>query len=169
MNIKDILFMFEYNYWANRRILANAAKVTPEQFIAKPEFPLPFGSLRGTLVHLVDGERIWRVLFETNIVTEDQDLVAEDFPTFESVEKKFQEEEKLMQTYLSKLKDENLDSHLIYEIAEGVHRDRIFWHCYYHLVNHGTQHRSEAAALLTSYGASPGDMDVTVFLNETKK
>ena len=28
------------------------------------------------------------------------------------------------------------------------------------------QHRSEAAALLTSYGQSPGEIDFTVFLNE---
>jgi hypothetical protein len=28
------------------------------------------------------------------------------------------------------------------------------------------QHRSEAAALLTGYGQSPGEIDFTVFLNE---
>lgn len=167
MNLNDILFMFEYNYWANEKILSACKNVTQEQFLAPADYP--FGGLRGTLVHLVDGERIWRVLFETSKATEDEDLIAEDFPTFELLEKKFQEEEKLLRVYLNLLKDEDMNSHLIYPVGEGIIRDRILWHCFYHLVNHGTQHRAEAAALLTSYGSSPGDLDVTVFLNETKK
>jgi len=166
MNINDVLFMFEYNYWGNKKILSATSKVTPEQFLAKGDFP--YGGLRGTLVHLVDGERIWRVLFETNRVTEDEDLVADDFSTYEILEKKFQEEEKLMRAYLSNLKDEDMESHLKYTTSQGILRDRVLWHCFFHLVNHGTQHRSEAAALLTSYDSSPGDLDVTVFLNEMK-
>lgn len=166
MNIRDIHLLYNYNYWANKKIIAASAGVTHEQFIAPANFP--YGGLRGTLLHIVDAERLWRVLFETQIVTEDQDLIEADFPTFKSLEKKFHEEESLLRGYLTRLRDEEMESHLQYTTTEGVHRDRILWHCHVHLVNHGTQHRSEAAAILTDYGHSPGDLDFTVFLNENK-
>ena len=35
-----------------------------------------------------------------------------------------------------------------------------------HLANHGTQHRSEAAALLTQAGRSPGDLDMITWLED---
>jgi uncharacterized damage-inducible protein DinB len=164
MNIQDIHFIFEYNYWANGKILSACKNITQEQYLAPADYP--FGGLGGTLLHVVDAERVWRVLFETSDAGEYQELKAEDFPNFESLENQFREEEKLMRAYLSKLKDDDMESHLKYTVEGGIQRDRILWHCFYHLINHGTQHRAEAAALLTSYSASPGDLDVTVFLNE---
>jgi uncharacterized damage-inducible protein DinB len=163
MNIQDIKFIYEYNYWGNRKILGAASKVTQEQFLAPAEFP--FGGLRGTMLHVVDAEYGWREFFETRKFNED--LKTEDFPTFASLEKKFQEEEKAMRAYIHRLTDEDLNGHVIYTNDEGVLRDRILWHCLHHVVNHGTQHRSEAAALLTSCNVSPGDLDFTVFLNES--
>jgi uncharacterized damage-inducible protein DinB len=164
MNTQNIHIMYNYNYWASGKILEAAAKITEEQFLAPAEFP--YGGLRGTLFHIVDGERLWRVLFETNKVVEEWQ--EEDFPTFKSLEVKFHEEERALKAYLNGLTDEDLEGHLRYTVEGGIQRDRILWHCLYHLVNHGTQHRSEAAAMLTSFNASPGDLDFTVFLNETK-
>ena len=163
MNIRDIQLIYEYNYWANGQILAATAKVTEEQFLAPADYP--FGGLRGTLLHVVDAEYGWRKFFEKDRFGED--LKAEDFPTLKSLEEKFRVEEKSMRAYVNNLKDEDLAGHRKYTTEKGMLRDRILWHCLLHVVNHGTQHRSEAAALLSSFGASPGDLDLTVFLNET--
>ena len=43
------------------------------------------------------------------------------------------------------------------------------WQTILHVVAHGIQHRSEAAAILTGYGHSPGEMDFDLFLNENPK
>jgi uncharacterized damage-inducible protein DinB len=168
MNIQDIKFIYDYSYWANRKILDAAAKLSQEQWIAATEFPFGIsrgGSLFNTVLHIVDAEYGWREFFEFKKFGED--LNAEDYPTLEALEQKFQQEEKAMRAHLNRLTDEDVNRHIQYVNDEGVLRDRILWHCLVHVVNHGTQHRSEAAALLTRFNASPGDLDFTLFLIET--
>ena len=162
MHLQDILLIYEYNYWANKRILAASANVTQEQFMASASFP--YGGLRGTLLHILDTEWGWRCLFET--IDSASDLNEADFRTLAALEVRWQEEEAAMRAYLKSLSDEDMEDHLRYTTDTGIQRDRILWHCLLHVANHGTQHRSEAAALLTEYGQSPGDLDFTVFLNE---
>ena len=161
MQIKDLHLLYNYNYWANGQILASAKKVTPEQFLAPAEFP--YGGLRGTLVHILEGEWAWRIRFETQAYV--NDLPETEFPTLESLETRWREDEKGMRAYLATLCDEELEKPLTYPIDDGKVRTRVLMHCLIHVVNHGTQHRSEAAALLTRYGQSPGDIDFTIFLN----
>jgi uncharacterized damage-inducible protein DinB len=163
MNVADIKFIYEYNYWANKKILEAAEKVPEAQFLATAEFP--FGGLHNTMLHVVDAEYGWRGFFEFKKFNED--LKPEDFPTWAALERKFQEEEEAMRAWLGGLTDEDVNAHVTYTNDEGVLRNRILWHCLNHVVNHGTQHRSEAAALLIRYDTSPGDLDFTLYLIES--
>ncbi len=162
MNIKNILLIYEYYYWANHRILTQTALVSLEQFIAPASFP--FGGLRGTLVHILEAEQSW--LNRLKGFGDGPDLIPEDFPAVKHLKERMQAEEKAMRTYLAGLRDEDLENHIRY-IVNDEPRDRILWRCLFHLANHGTQHRSEAAALLTDYGHSPGNIDFNIFLDET--
>ena len=77
-------------------------------------------------------------------------------------------EEQAMRAYLNGLTDEDVEGHKKYIADNGEPRDRILWHCLYHVVNHGSQHRSEAAAILPTFNATPADLAFPVFLNELK-
>ncbi|MFN8483309.1 MAG: DinB family protein [Anaerolineae bacterium] len=164
MNTADVMLLYDYNYWATRRILAAAAHVSPEQY-AQPTSH-SFGSLRATLVHTLDSEYGWRTLWQHGTTAGFEALQEDAFPTFAGLEERWQQEERAMRDYLAGLSDANLTNVVRYTTDEGHRRERVLWHCLVHVVNHGTQHRSEAAALLTDYGHSPGDLDFTVFLNE---
>jgi uncharacterized damage-inducible protein DinB len=164
MHTHDMLTLYEYNYWANKQILAAAARVSQAQWSAPSTHSLE--SLRRTLLHALDTEFGWRMLCQYNQST--PDLTETDFPTLELLQQRWQEEESAMRAYLAGMQDDDLNGLVRYTTGEGEKRERVLWHCLLHVVNHGTQHRSEAAALLTEYGSSPGDLDFTVFLNEQR-
>ncbi|HSL47109.1 MAG TPA: DinB family protein [Anaerolineales bacterium] len=164
MNLRDILLIYDYNYWATRRILTASMNVSPEQFASPTAHS--FGSLRGTLVHTLDSEHSWRMLLQHNTLDYFHEMKEEDFPTFDTLQQRWNEEERAMREYLASLNDDDLTGLVRYTTPEGEKRERVLWHCLLHVVNHGTQHRSEAAAILTDYGHSPGGLDFTAFLNE---
>jgi uncharacterized damage-inducible protein DinB len=162
MLLQDILTMWEYNEWANRRILAAASQLAPERFEAAA--PFSYGSLRATLFHTLEAEQFWRILCQHGRFSED--WLEADYPTAAVFEQRWAEENAAMAAYLAGLTDADLDGIIRYTVEGGLVRERPLWHCLYHLVNHGTQHRAEAAAMLSGYGVSPGDLDFTLFLNE---
>jgi uncharacterized damage-inducible protein DinB len=162
MRIADVQLLFDYNYWTTKLILSKAAELSLEQLMQPTSFS--WGSLMGTLIHMLDGENLWRNLCQHNHLLEKHLTETESFPTLDSLVVFWKSEEAEMQAYLGGLRDEDMDSIISYEIPEGL-RERLVWHCLVHVVNHGTQHRSECAAMLTDFGHSPGDIDFTRFLN----
>ncbi len=174
MKTDEIRLLYEYNYWADRRILTTCAKVSQEQYAGSNSY----GSLRATLIHTLDAEWAWRLGVQEYSLAHDalqasapkmwehNDLTEADLPTLDVLNEGWQAEERAMRAYLGSLREQDLNGLVRYLIPGGIVRERVLWHCLIHVVNHGTQHRSEAAALLTSYGQSPGGLDFTAFLNE---
>ena len=162
MRIADMQLVYDYNYWARDRILSAAAHVTPEQYAAPA--PYPYGSLRGTLLHTLDAEQSWRNQLQHGSWT--PDLLEADYRTLLVLREAWQPEERAMRAFLAGLTDADLDRTIRYTADSGDVRERVLWHCLLHVANHGTQHRAEAAAMLTAYGQSPGDLDMTLFLLE---
>jgi uncharacterized damage-inducible protein DinB len=173
MKTDDIKLLHEYNYWADLRILKTCSEVSAEQYAAPTNSGIGHRSLRATLVHILDGEWQWRITCQGSYATlltdaeyDATELTEAQFPTLHALEERWQAEQREMRAYIGTLSDEKLNGILRYTTPGGSVRERVLWHCLFHAVNHGTQHRSEAAALLTSYGQSPGDFDFTLFLNE---
>ncbi len=93
-------------------------------------------------------------------------LDPEDFPTLADLRARSRAEEQAMRSYLDTLRDEDLDRVVPYRSTRGVPFENVLWHLLAHVVNHGTQFRGEAGVALAERGASPGDLDLIVFLRE---
>ncbi|MCC7117259.1 MAG: DinB family protein [Anaerolineales bacterium] len=165
MNKQDVQFLFNYNQWANARILKPAAALTTEQFLAGANFP--HGSLRDTLLHTLFANWIWLRRWQGEVPTEAPR--AEDFPTFEALQTYWLAEEARLMEFVAACTDEQLNQIIRYTNTKGEAFEQTLWHLMAHLVNHGTQHRSEAAAILTDFNHSPGDLDLIVYLREIKR
>ncbi len=166
MNKANILTLFDYNYWANERVLNSAAKVTSEQFSAPTN--TSHGSLKGTLVYILAAEVVWRLRCEKG-VSPPALLSESEFASLDILVERWREEEKAMQAYLNSLQDKELNQPVRYTTTKGVRCENILWHLLVHIVNHGTQFRAEAGVALTDYGQSPGDLDLIFFFREHKQ
>jgi uncharacterized damage-inducible protein DinB len=163
MNKNDMLTLFDYNYWANARVLNAAAKLTPDQFTAPAG--LSQGSVRGALVHILGAEIVWRLRCAEGVSL--SALPTENaIPTVEVLRERWLDEEQKMRAYLNTLPDEALDQTVQYKTTKGVPHENVLWNLLAHVVNHGTQFRGEAGVALTAYGQSPGDLDLLLYFRE---
>jgi uncharacterized damage-inducible protein DinB len=171
MKIDEIKQLYDYNDWADARLLAACARVRPEQYAAPGSYGR--GGLRATMVHILDNLWQQRITLQgyyqeplANEAAYDATELHEDaFPTLAVLQERWVIEQQEMWAYLDTLTDETLNGTIRYVIP-GAMREFVVWHILLDVIIHATQHRSEAAALLTGYGQSPGDFEFTLFLNK---
>ncbi len=84
------------------------------------------------------------------------ELAPEAFPDVATLVRAWHADEAKMRAWLDKIDDTDLST--------PAFRDVQVWMCLAHVLNHSTQHRSEAAMILTHWGQSPGELDLTYYL-----
>jgi uncharacterized damage-inducible protein DinB len=151
MRIGDIAYLAGYDRWATRRILAVIDGVDDGLWST----PNAIGDrgLGGILVHHLGAMQRWRHGL-SGAAGERPRPERGSLPSPAELVAAWELEWTAWDTWLETLDDEILLKHF---------DDVPMWQLLAHVMNHGTQHRSEAAALLTEAGRSPGDLDMMDF------
>jgi uncharacterized damage-inducible protein DinB len=147
--------MYEYGVWANQKLLDKAGALTDDQ-VRRPFTPFEF-TILGSFVHLVTAELRWHQAWSGAPMG--ARLTVEDLPTIAAVRAKWEPLWAERRAFIESLAPERLAFPFEREVR-GQKQSIILWHALVHVANHGTQHRSEIALMLTELGHSPGDLDM---------
>jgi uncharacterized damage-inducible protein DinB len=169
MNKDDIQLLYEYDRWANNRVLQAASALSAEQLTR--DLGGSFRSVRDTLVHIVSGEwgwlEYWKSTFDspaflTDLRNRRDALFNPDmFPNIAAVRSKWEEVEKEQTEFVNRLTNEALGKMLP---IRGTQVKLV--HLMQHLANHSTYHRGQVTLMTRQLGAEPLATDFHVFLVE---
>jgi uncharacterized damage-inducible protein DinB len=155
MQADEIRFLFAYDRWATRRVLAVLHGLDPTVWDRTDV--VDERGLGAILVHHLGASQRWRIGFETQGTEEGPEPELEPLPTIDELRERWETEWAAVDAWLPTLTDDS-----VAYVHEGVP----VWLMLVHVVNHGTQHRAEAAVLLTAEGRSPGELDLINYAEE---
>jgi uncharacterized damage-inducible protein DinB len=155
MQADEIRFLFAYDRWATRQVLAVLDGLDPDMW-ARPNAVGERG-LGGVLVHHLGASQRWRAGLQSRGEDDGPSPEREPLPTIEELRARWDAEWAAVDEWLPTLTDG-----FVAYVFDGVP----VWQMFVHVVNHGTQHRAEAALLLTAEGRSPGELDMINYAEE---
>ena len=153
--------LYDYNAWANARILEATAKVPREQLAASRG--ANGDSLRGALVHTMGAQ--WLYLERWQGRSPRSMPQAADFADLPAIAARWAEIERATHALVAAVSDADVARVVEYTNFQGERWAYPLWQQMLHQVNHATQHRSEAAVILTDLGCSPGGLDLLYFVD----
>ena len=153
--------LYDYNAWANARILDTAELLTPQQLIAPGG--ASFDSVRDTLVHTMNAQWLYLERWQGRSPRAWPETTA--YSNLAAIRARWHVIERDTQAFVAGLDDVRLATVVEYTNMQGERWAYPLWQQMIHQVNHATQHRSEAAVLLTQLGHSPGWLDLLYFVD----
>ena len=172
MTKDDIQLLYEYERWANTRVLQAVSALSAEQFTH--DLGGSFRSVRDTLLHIIGGEWVWLAYWKeppySSPRLEDlrkrRDVLfnPETFPTVAAVLSKWLEVEAEQAEFVNQVTNESLEKMLPFRTTQ-IRLANLMQH----LANHSTYHRGQVALMMRQLGAEPLATDFHVFLVEGRR
>lgn len=161
MLAEAIRTFYDYGRWATARILDTAEALTQEQFHAPGNAGR--GSVRDTLLHMIGTQQGWLNWWDGSLPAQEaysQRPDPADFPDLKSLRAAWESLEEQTRAFVTGLSDDDVVKNYEQTLPNGDNWSMPLWQMMAHVANHGTQHRSEIAAMFTGFGHSPGDLDL---------
>ncbi|QWF71872.1 DinB family protein [Methylomonas paludis] len=171
--IEHISLMANYNSWMNAKLYSAAGQLATEELLAdRGAF---FGSILGTLNHIVVADTIWLKRFAAHPgqhfalepirqlpapVSLDQ-LLCTDISSL--AERRYWLDA-IITTWTQSLTETDLDHILPYTNTKGIPADKVFFSLLMHFFNHQTHHRGQATTLLFQLGIDVGVTDLLALI-----
>jgi PhzF family phenazine biosynthesis protein len=165
--------MASYNQWMNEKVYATAATLPPQALAADQK--AFFGSIIGTLNHLVTGDIIWLKRFATHPARFPAlealadlptpatlgDLHTPDLPRLEQLRRRL---DASVIALADAITEPDLDVTLTWTNSKGVVSEKNFFSLLMHFFNHQTHHRGQVTTLLSQEGLDVGVTDLLALI-----
>ncbi len=147
-----------YTLWADRTCLDAVRGVDPEALTR--DAGVSFGSLLGTLCHILGSQRRWLARSTGQQATMDDP----GFQDLEPLAAAWSETASELEFFLASLTEEQLAAEITWVDTEGPVYTRPLWQPVCHMVNHSTYHRGQVVSLLRQLGYEPPETDLIRFV-----
>jgi uncharacterized damage-inducible protein DinB len=158
MSKKVLEHLAAYNTWANTKVYATCGNLTNDD--RKRAMGASFGSVHGTLNHLLLVDQLWlsRFLNEPFVAGS----VREEFyAEFDNLRRERQLTDARLEAWMHTLDDDALDSDLTFTtITKGQRITMPLGRAALHVFNHQTYHRGQVASLVRQLGHTPPETDL---------
>jgi uncharacterized damage-inducible protein DinB len=161
VTLEMIRGLYEYHWWANRRLFDATAALEPgtvEREVG-PQFSYP--TLKGMFAHLYGADWIWLSRWKGTSPTSIPG--GADFPTLGALRERWDPLEAEQRDLVAGLTSADLGRVVDYRNTEGKPFRLPFWALLQHVPNHATHHRSEIATMLTMVSGSPPDTGIALY------
>jgi len=169
MTKDDFQLLFEYERWANNRVLEAVSTLSVEEFTR--DLGGSFRSVRDTLVHIIGGEWGWLTIwkepslcsgFVTDLWTRLDALFHPNaFSDVAAVQLRWAEVEREQVEFVNRVTNESLGRMLPVRTTQ-ISLALLMQH----LANHSTYHRGQVALTMRQLAAEPLATDFAMFLME---
>ena len=165
MGIDDLKELYAYNGWANERVRDSIQDLDPEVF--QRDLGASFGSLQGTVAHLVSAQRNWLRRWKGQSAS--RPLPFEAFASPEEANRRWVEVDRALAGFVDGLDDGGLEQSIGLTTPRGRSYSSPLWRAMLHVVNHSSYHRGQIAAMLRQVGATPQGTDLMLYYREQSR
>jgi uncharacterized damage-inducible protein DinB len=159
--MKEFMEKLTYNHWANRHLAEAVSELDNKQFMKMIISSFP--SIHKTLIHIIWAEELWLERWQGRSFVPELD--PEEYPTSESIMKKFESLYQDQMQYLNDLNPGSEDQKVSYINFKGKRWEYTLRQMVQHLIIHSAYHRGQLATLLRQLGVSPPNTDYLMFVD----